>query len=230
MYIIDADTYAYKLAYFNEQSYKEEVIKENVISYMTRTLLDIIVDTDKITNDDYILLLSSKTNKRKKDNKDYKKNRTQSFKWLSFIYKIIKENFNTLTIQDYEADDIAATIMKQNNYKDILVHEDKDLNQIPGIHIFRGNLTLINEIDAYKFLMHQMLMGDSADDVSGVKGIGKKTADKLLNEKTLIDILEVVLEKYVECYKEDGLRMFSVNYNLLKLKTNVEITDGTKEK
>jgi len=84
-YIIDADTYCYKLAYFNEKLEDDIKLRYNVTNYINKILLDLIIDKDKITNDDYILLLSSKNNNRKEITDNYKSNRVQHFKWLSKI-------------------------------------------------------------------------------------------------------------------------------------------------
>jgi len=221
-YIIDADTYCYKLAYFNEKLEDDIKLRYNVTNYINKILLDLIIDKDKITNDDYILLLSSKNNNRKEITDNYKSNRVQHFKWLSKIYKIIKEEYNTLTIDGYEADDLAATLMKEDNSNNIVVHEDKDLLQIPGVHIFRGNLIVITQLDAFLFLMKQLLMGDNTDNITAIKGIGKKISKKIINDNNIIDIVGIILDKYIEQYGNLGLETFYKNYKLLNLNSNIK--------
>jgi 5'-3' exonuclease len=64
----------------------------------------------------------------------------------------------------------------------VVSHIDKDLNCIPGMHHnFRSGLfTAIPYATAYRFQMEQLLQGDSTDNIKGIKGIGPKTATKLL--------------------------------------------------
>lgn len=220
-FIIDADTYCYKLAYFNELVENENILEKNVIIYIDKILLNII-NNDKITNNDYVLLLSSKTNNRKEIDINYKSNRIQKFKNLGKIYNIIINNYNTLKIEGYEADDIAATLMKEDNSNNIVVHEDKDLLQIPGVHIFRGNLIVITQLDAFLFLMKQLLMGDNTDNITAIKGIGKKISKKIINDNNIIDIVGIILDKYIEQYGNLGLETFYKNYKLLNLNSNIK--------
>ena len=108
------------------------------------------------------------------------------------IRKLVKEKF--------EADDVIATVALEAAEKGIdvyLVTADKDFGQIVGPKIKMYNLRSrqgeVEIIDAaaieekfgvppVKMLDLLALMGDSADNVPGVKGIGVKTAAKLLKE------------------------------------------------
>lgn len=66
-----------------------------------------------------------------------------------------------------------------------IVAADKDLNMIPGWHYnpLTKKSYSINDHEAYKWYSIQRLTGDwECDDVPGLKGIGTKTADKLLSE------------------------------------------------
>jgi len=112
--------------------------------------------------------------------------------------------------------------MKEDNSNNIVVHEDKDLLQIPGVHIFRGNLIVITQLDAFLFLMKQLLMGDNTDNITAIKGIGKKISKKIINDNNIIDIVGIILDKYIEQYGNLGLETFYKNYKLLNLNSNIK--------
>lgn len=110
-----------------------------------------------------------------------------------------------LMIEGYEADDVMASIaLKKKNLKEIyLCTSDKDLFQLINentfiLNVHKNNLVIdskkveeIYGISPKQMLDLLALMGDSADNIPGVEGIGPKTAASLLREfHTLDNILE----------------------------------------
>ena len=116
-------------------------------------------------------------------------------------------------IENYEADDIIGTFSKfcdNTKYTGTIISSDKDLLQLitdsvdikllkskdyirynPESFYEEYKIKPINIIDL------KSLMGDSSDNIKGVKGIGEKTALKLLQEyKTLNGIYENIDKKY----------------------------------
>jgi len=112
------------------------------------------------------------------------------------------------SIDNYEADDIIGTFARicdeHKDYEATIISSDKDLLQLlssqVGIkllkqkdHIRYNPESFKKEygIDPINIIDLKALMGDSSDNIPGVKGIGEKTALKLLNEyKTLDGIYE----------------------------------------
>ena len=99
----------------------------------------------------------------------------------------------------YEADDIIGTIAshaeKNEDYYSLIVSSDKDLLQLISFEteiklLKQSGFIRYNEesfkkefgIDPIKIIDLKALMGDSSDNIPGVKGIGEKTALKLLQE------------------------------------------------
>lgn len=142
---------------------------------------------------------------------------------------IEKMGFKTLMREGFEADDMIASITKKASeagMKVRIVSHDKDLYQL----IDDNNVVLvdaikrkeINEAECLEkygirpeqFTDYQALLGDSADNVPGVKGIGKVTAEKLLKqyetlENIYADIDEVKpagVQKKLREGKEDAYR------------------------
>lgn len=141
--------------------------------------------------------------------KEYKAHRTPPPNELLMqlpiaIEWIAKMGYKTLGQEGYEADDIIASVVhhaKEHNYNVRIVSHDKDLHQL----IDDGKVVLVDAItkkvmdeeECYKkygvtpkqFCDYQSMVGDSSDNIPGVKGIGKVGASKLLQEfKTLDNI------------------------------------------
>ena len=135
---------------------------------------------------------------------EYKANREKTPDDLKAQFPWIEEVLNTLGIpvvrcDGFEADDVIATIVSQCE-KDgrhcCILSADKDLMQLTteNTHILKPDKTQVwAEVDAAgveaewgvapeKLLDLLSLMGDTADNVPGVKGIGPKSAVKLLAE------------------------------------------------
>jgi DNA polymerase-1 len=101
-----------------------------------------------------------------------------------------------LKIPGFEADDVIATLAKQAALKGMdvrLLTKDKDIDQIiserirtwdPGKGILRGPPELLAEkgIRPEQVIDYLCMIGDSADNVPGITGVGPKTAAKLLQE------------------------------------------------
>ena len=154
MYLIDADTYIWKLAYFNEDILNKKIVYTNVIKYMNVELNKLKV----LDNSNYQLIFSSSKNFRYDIDSEYKANRKdkKQYVWLRYIKEILKETYINNEKENYEADDLIATLAKNSDYKDIIVHIDKDLLQIPGVHIYRNKVILVSQIEAYTFIMNQI--------------------------------------------------------------------------
>ena len=145
-------------------------------------------------------------------------------------------------IENYEADDIIGTFSKfcdNTKYTGTIISSDKDLLQLitdsvdikllkskdyirynPESFYEEYKIKPINIIDL------KSLMGDSSDNIKGVKGIGEKTALKLLQEyKTLNGIYENI-DKISGKTKEkliDGKNDAYISYELATIVTNVPI-------
>lgn len=81
-----------------------------------------------------------------------------------------------------EADD-AIGIDAGNNSDCVIVSIDKDLLQIPGKHynFVKQQFTTVNAHSGMRFFYKQLLMGDKADNIKGVAGIGEVKAERILN-------------------------------------------------
>jgi len=107
-------------------------------------------------------------------------------------------------LEGYEADDIIGTFSKKiselDEYTGLIVSSDKDLLQLitddvevkllkPKDYIRMNREVFINTygLEPIKMIDLKSLMGDASDNIPGVKGIGEKTAIKLLQEYGSLD-------------------------------------------
>jgi len=148
---------------------------------------------------------------------DYKATRDKAPEDLHAQVPLIEETLEAMNIrtvqQDrYEADDIIATLARRcsrDGRPCFIVSGDKDLLQLLDEHVHmlrpdkgsyrRIGLTEVQEelgISADQVIDYLALIGDSADNIPGVRGIGPKTAAKLLNKYGSLD---GVYEHLEEC-------------------------------
>lgn len=117
-------------------------------------------------------------------------------------------NITWYEVEGYEGDDIIGTLVdfgEKNNLKVSVYTGDKDANQLisPQTTIYRTvkgvtELDVYNEqtlLDKYGLKPDQFrdflgLMGDSSDNIPGIKGVGEKTALKLLHQYGTIEGLQ----------------------------------------
>ncbi len=154
-------------------------------------------------NTDYILFaLDTKEKSFRHDiYPEYKANRGEApedlVKQLPIAIDWISEmGFANISKDGYEADDVIATVAsfaKDRDLKVRIVSHDKDLYQLIDDRVKLYDAIKKIEIDeegCFKkfgvkpkdFTNFQALVGDSSDNIVGVKGIGKVGASKLINE------------------------------------------------
>ena len=166
-------------------------------------------------NPEYLLVAFDKGKTFRHDKYDfYKDGRQETPDELKMQFPLAKEMLTRMGIKyyeidNYEADDIIGTFAKycdipDDDYEGLIVSSDKDLLQLisPQVEIkllkskdyIRYNEKTFKEdwgIDPINIIDLKALMGDSSDNIPGVKGIGEKTALKLLTQyKTLDGVYE----------------------------------------
>ena len=142
---------------------------------------------------------------------DYKGGRNETPEELKMQFPVAKElltkmGIKYLEVEGYEADDIIGTLAKMvddsDGYEGLIVSSDKDLLQLISDKVTvkllksKDYIMMTPEVfkDTYKIEPTRMtdlkgLMGDASDNIPGVKGIGEKTAIKLLGEYSNLENL-----------------------------------------
>ena len=152
---------------------------------------------------------------RHTDFADYKANRQETpediLSAVPDIKRIIEGlNIPVIAIDGYEADDVIGALAKQaekEGYEVYMVTPDKDYGQLvsENIKIFKppyqgGKFEILGPKEVcekwdIKYVDQVIdmlgLMGDAVDNIPGIKGVGEKTAAKLLKEYgTLENVLD----------------------------------------
>ncbi len=210
--------------------------KEGFPTGLLTGFTNFIASLHKDHNSDYIIFaLDTKGDTfRNEIDPNYKANRTPPPEDLSkqlpiAIEWIEKMGFKTLSQENYEADDMIASVANIAVSEGMIVRiisHDKDLCQLIDddrvILVDAIKRSEVNEAACFKkygvhpsqFVDYQALLGDSADNVPGVKGIGKVTAEKLLKRfgslQNIYDHIDEVtpagVQQKLRTFKEDALR------------------------
>ena len=179
---------------------------------------------------------------------EYKANRDAAPIELIPQFDLIKEvveafNIPNVGLENFEADDCIGTLAKLYSKTDevIILTGDQDMLQLVeenvNVAIMRkgqGNYELFTNENFYEkkgiyprqVIDVKGLMGDSADNYPGVKGIGEKTALKLMKEYETIDnLLENIdkLSKGIQTKLTNDLDMLHLSRELAEIKCDVPI-------
>lgn len=179
----------------------------------------------------------------------YKANRDEPPVELVPQFDLVKEvvaafDIPNIGLESFEADDCIGTLARSyaNEENDVLILTgDQDILQLvdDGIHVAimrkgQGNyevFTMDNFYDKKGIHPKQIidlkgLMGDTSDNYPGVKGIGEKTALKLLQEYETIDQLLAnmdQLSKGIQTKINNDLEMLHLSRELAGIKCDVPI-------
>jgi len=189
------------------------VIMKNSKGFPTNALYSFINMMNKIIkeeNPSYILVAFDK-GKTFRHNKydDYKAGRMAMPDELKVQFPKAKEvlvamGIKYFEIENYEADDIIGTLAREVDEEDefnaTIVSSDKDLLQLISDevdvkllkqtgHILMNKEEFMNtyQVEPKRMVDLKALMGDSSDNIPGVKGIGEKTAINLVSKYGSLD-------------------------------------------
>ena len=194
----------------------------------TNALFGFVSMVNKIINEEnpkYIAVaFDIGKNFRKEQYDFYKEGRQQTPDELKAQMPIARKILDAMNIKHfelelYEADDIIGTIVKMTeedkDFASVIVSSDKDLLQLISeeteVKLLKQTgfirydyKTFVDDykIEPIRIIDLKALMGDSSDNIPGVKGIGEKTALKLLQEykslENLYDNVESITGKTKE--------------------------------
>lgn len=174
-------------------------------------------------------------NERKELFEDYKGTRpdhTQVYEYMPFIVKILSSlGILQMTPHNFEADDIMYWLCaKKFPNECILITTDTDMYQLI-VPELSGNIFYnpkrkmqINEVflkqkfavnDGYEFIIKKALRGDTADNISGVKGIRQTRIEEVID--CLGKNFDIESLKKSQILKEDEVTIFERNIKLMKL-------------
>ncbi len=180
---------------------------------------------------------------------DYKANREKMPDDLRGQIDEIKNMMDVLGIKriedgDHEADDILGSIAEQiadDDLEVVLVTGDKDALQLvnENVKVYANKKGIseyeIYDIDGVREKLHlspeqvidyMALTGDTSDNIPGVRGVGEKTAQKLLGKYATLDNLYSKIEELTGKQKtllSDNMDMAYLSRELVTIKRDLKL-------
>lgn len=209
LFIIDVMAMAFRnfYAFGHRQLYNSKGVCTSSIYASCQFLFNIL----KEEHPDYIVAASdvSQSTFRSKIYPEYKANRSKMPEELSvqipYIFKLLElMGIRVLKQEGFEADDIIGSLttkFQDSNLKKYILSSDKDFMQLVDdstflyVHkkdspkVIIDSKAVLEKFGCYpdQIIDYLSLVGDSIDNVPGVAGIGKKGAQKLLEEFGSLD-------------------------------------------
>ena len=157
----------------------------------------------------------------------YKGKRKEKPELYEFLRNYVLKQYDCISVPLFEADDTAA-IEASNLRKEgkiyTLITVDKDWQQVGGIwyNISYGSVKAISLNDGIKFFHRQLLIGDTVDNIPGLRSVGPKKADKALEGQTLLQEIETIEDMYKKVYKESSDEVLGHMGTMLWLKRSYD--------
>lgn len=128
----------------------------------------------------------------------------------------------------YEADDLIASYAGQPDFQTVIVSSDTDFFQLVSrstiVYHYHGDKSIFYNVEEVtrkygiepsRYLEYKALVGDKSDTITGVRGIGPKTALKVLNKERELN--------------PDEQEIFQRNLGLIRLNSQVELPYGIEQ-
>lgn len=240
--IIDGYNFLFRAFYGIRELTREDGLHTNALYGLANMTLKAI---DILKPDMCIVALDSGVKTfRNEIYTEYKANRKAPPEELCQQFEYVEPLLKSLGLQvlkepGFEADDIIATLADKidtSKYELVIVSSDKDLMQLikDGVYMYDAGKQLeLREpevadkfgVTPNKVIEVQALIGDSVDNIPGVKSVGPKTASQLINEygnleglyENIDKITKVKLKENLVTYKEEAF----ISRELASLKTDI---------
>ena len=245
LYILDASSYVFR-------AYHAIGLLTNSKGFPTNAIFGFINMFNKFimeTKPEYFVAVFDSGGKsfRNEIYDDYKANRGEAPEDISLQFPKIIEYLKlrgicVMSQENFEADDIIGSLSKkfQAKNKITIISGDKDFTQLINKKIIMLD-TMKNRVTDYKEVLskyglkpEQMidyfsLVGDSIDNIPGVRGIGPKTAQSLIDKFKTLDNLYKNIKKIdkerIKNLLEENKELAYISKELVTINTNLEITD-----
>lgn len=247
--LIDGNALIFRAYYATatRMSRNTEGIPTNALYLFASILMKLL---EKKEFDDIIVALDSPGKKIRHQEFDYyKANRSEIPYELKQQFAPIKEflklsNIKTIEQEGYEADDLIGSLSKEAQRQGYEVHiytGDRDLLQLVDEHIFvymmrkglseveifdKVHLNEVYHIAPSQIIDVKSLMGDTSDNIPGVKGIGEKTAFSLIEKYQTLENIYTNIDAITGKLKEkliDGKEMAFLSYKLATIYIDLDL-------
>jgi len=141
---------------------------------------------------------------RKPKTEEERQGRENFFQQINEVKRVLDAlGIPQIQLEGYEGDDMLCAITElasSINYSSVVVTSDKDMLQLVGTNVDWYDPIKKNTVNSQNFyekigleredfLLYKCLMGDSGDDIPGIRGIGEVRAKKLLQKYHSINAL-----------------------------------------
>ncbi|NSW96150.1 DNA polymerase I [bacterium] len=245
LYILDASSYVFR-------AYHAIGLLTNSKGFPTNAIFGFINMFNKFimeTKPEYFVAVFDSGGKsfRNEIYDDYKANRGEAPEDISLQFPKIIEYLKlrgicVMSKENFEADDIIGSLSKkfQAKNKITIISGDKDFTQLINkktimLDTMKNRVTDEKEVlSKYGLKPEQMidyfsLVGDSIDNIPGVRGIGPKTALSLIDKFKTLDNLYKNIKKIdkerIKNLLEENKELAYISKELVTINTNLEITD-----
>ncbi len=249
LFIIDGHALCYRayFAFIRNPLVNSSGQNTSAIFGFSRMILTLIRDQ----NPDYFAIAFDPPVKSFRFNlyEEYKANRQKMPPDLKTQIEEIKNLVREIGIpviesSDFEADDVLGTVAEKYSSPDVdvyLVTGDKDAYQLINDNVkIYANKKGISDFEIYTsdniaektglhpelIIDYMALMGDSSDNIPGVKGVGEKTALKLITEYSSLENIYENIESIkgkTKTLLEDGKDMAFLSRDLVTIRRDVPI-------
>lgn len=184
---------------------------------------------DKTKSTDVRIFLSGSNNFRNDIYPAYKAGRKPKPELYSPIREYLVRHYGAEVQDGVEADDALGIYQSPNS---VICTNDKDLDMIPGWHynFITDEEYFVDPAEAMFNFRCQLLAGDEVDNIYGIRGVGLKTAAKLLDGMSQVEMEELIAEKYSNQWGEGWEEVLELNEQLLWiLRKPLDETNSSRE-
>ncbi len=244
LYLIDGSSYIYRAFYAIKVLSNSKGLPTNAVYGFTNMLLKIL--NEKKPQLIAIAFDPKGPTMRHEAYEAYKAQRPKMPELLSvqipYIHRVVEVfNIPLLLMEGYEADDVIGTVAKkaeEDGNEVIIISGDKDMFQLitPHVRIYDPMKDKVyreaDVLERFNVTPSQVveimgLMGDSADNIPGVKGIGEKTAKELISTfgsiENLLSNLEEVKKPKVRSLLQEQADNAKLSRDLATIHTGLPI-------
>ena len=204
--LIDGDIIAYRVGFACQKKDKETGLvtadPKPYALHSTKLYVNQIIEDCGCTS--YTIYLTPKKTFRNKVRGDYKGNRKGIAKpvHLDAIRTYLVSIYKAVVVNNIEADD--ALGLKQDDTT-CIASIDKDLLMCEGRHynFVKKEQKYVTPEEGTRFFYQQMITGDSADNILGIRGLGAVKASKLLQDTAKKDWDSMIIDLYIKEFGYD---------------------------
>lgn len=209
--LLDFDGYICKAFWAAHSKKSSDKDSYSILSELYYSAIKKTAEYFEINEDEIVPILVVSGHSWKKDVfPNYKAQRKKNEELGKFRDEIISQDSDIIKIDQLEADEV---VLMLNNFlirrgeQTVIFSDDKDLKYYANIYCkinIAEEVRYVGSLDNLEDIYAQMLAGDKEDNITGIKGVGMKTAKKLINQTAG----DLTLEKIIRIYKNQN-----VSYN-----------------